>query len=262
MRRYHTVDVSEAQLEDLVRQAPELVETGLKFVDHQRRTTDGRLDVLLVDSGQALVIAELKVVEDDGMLFQALDYYDYISSNLESLARVYKAFNVDPEQPPRLFLIAPSFSVTLLNRIKWLTISSAVSLFAYKCIALEDAPEEPLPVYVEVTAPALREPVASYSLESHLNYVTDLAVRAKAHEVLTAIQSFGQGVSLDIIKDGISIKVDGRVFAYGWPKRRYFTIEYLGTDEQWAYTEIDGDTDLEPLKASVQAAFARKRATT
>ena len=182
--------------------------------------------------------------------------------NLESLARVYNAFTVDPEQTPRLFLIAPSFSVTLLNRIKWLAISSSVSLFAYKCIALEDSPEEPLPVYVEITAPTLRGPVASYSLESHLHYVTDLAVRAKAQEVLTAIQSLGRGVSLDVIKDGISIKVDGRVFVYGWPKRRYFTIEYLGTDERLAYTVIYSDTDLHPVKASVQAAFARKRAAT
>jgi RecB family endonuclease NucS len=84
LKKYNTVIVSEAQLEDLVRQAPELIEDGMQFVDHQRSTTQGRLDVLLVDSGQALVVAELKVVEDDGMLVQGLDYYDYIHARLET----------------------------------------------------------------------------------------------------------------------------------------------------------------------------------
>ena len=53
------------------------------------------------------------MVEDDSMLVQGIDYYDYITRNLEGLARAYKSKNIsiDPTQKPRLFLIAPSFSV-------------------------------------------------------------------------------------------------------------------------------------------------------
>jgi len=259
LRRYKTVDVSEARLEDLVRQAPDLLETGLRFVDHQRPTREGRLDILLVDSGRALVVAELKVVEDDGVLLQALDYYDYVQDNLEALARTFSTYDIDAQQTPRLFLLAPSFSVTLLNRIKWLSIAPSVSLFTYRCIVFEEPEGEPVPVYTEVKAPALREAVVAFTEESHLNYVTDATVRGKAEGVLAAIRALGPGVSIDPVKSGLSIKLNGRVFAYGWPKRRYVTFGYFGSDDQWTYEPIEAETDPEPLKASLYAAYARRK---
>src|SRR5258708_1284323 len=75
MKRYKLIEVSENQLEEVVRQTPEVIEDGLRFLDHQVATDRGPLDVLLVDSGGALVVVELKVVVDDDMLTQGLDYY-------------------------------------------------------------------------------------------------------------------------------------------------------------------------------------------
>lgn len=71
MAKYKHVDVSEQQLEDLVRQYVDLIEEGLIYVHHQRITGSGRLDVLLVDSGHSLVLAELKVVEDSQPVLDA-----------------------------------------------------------------------------------------------------------------------------------------------------------------------------------------------
>jgi len=80
--KYQKVELSEQQLEDLVRRYVNNIEEGLKYITHQNFTDSGRLDVLMVDSGNSLVVAELKVVENDGMLMQAIDYYDYLSTNL------------------------------------------------------------------------------------------------------------------------------------------------------------------------------------
>ncbi|MDP3000246.1 MAG: endonuclease NucS [Bryobacterales bacterium] len=124
---YTKVDVSEQQLEHLVRHNAALIEEGLVYVDHQKPTAGGRLDVLMVDSGKSLVVAELKVTQDDGMLLQGLDYYDYVSTHVESYARLYKTPCIDPTQQVRLFLVAPTFSQTLVNRCKWLDLP--ISLF-------------------------------------------------------------------------------------------------------------------------------------
>ena len=72
MKAYTKTDVSERELEDLVRCSAGLIEEGLVYVDHQKPTAGGRLDVLMVDSGKSLVVAELKVTQDDGMLLQGL----------------------------------------------------------------------------------------------------------------------------------------------------------------------------------------------
>ena len=88
---YKIADVSEQELEDLIRTHAGMIgEEGLVYVDHQRPTAGGRLDVLMADSGKSLVVAELKIVEDDGMLLQGLDYYDYVSAHVETYARLYK----------------------------------------------------------------------------------------------------------------------------------------------------------------------------
>src|SRR3989338_4001361 len=108
MKKYKSIDVSEKQLEDLIRQGANLIEEEVRYIDHQRNTERGPLDVLMVDSGNALIVAELKIVEDDTMLVQGIDYYDDISKNIEGISRVYKDFHIDPSQSARLFLIAPS----------------------------------------------------------------------------------------------------------------------------------------------------------
>jgi len=176
MKSYVKVDVSEQQLEDLVRQHAGMIEEGLCYVDHQKQTNGGRLDVLLVDSGRSLVVAELKVVQDDGMLMQGVDYYDYVSTHKEAFARLYKAHKIDPTQDVRLFLIAPSFSQTLINRCKWLEIP--VSMFMYNCLKFE-GDDSIVPIFSEQAIPSLPEVIKITHLDDHLNYITDNEVRQK-----------------------------------------------------------------------------------
>jgi len=77
MRRYKIVEVQEKDLEELVRKKySEYIEQELKYVDHQKRTDRGPLDVLFVDSGKALVVAELKVVEDDS-IFNCSQFFSF-----------------------------------------------------------------------------------------------------------------------------------------------------------------------------------------
>src|SRR4030042_305059 len=100
MLEYEVKDLSEGELEHKIRSQPNLIENGLKLVSSQRKAGRGPLDLLLVDSGNALVVVELKVTIDDDMLAQALDYYDYVYSNLEKLALAYQVtgLRIDPYQ--------------------------------------------------------------------------------------------------------------------------------------------------------------------
>lgn len=256
MRKYQVVDMSETDLEDLVRRAPELIEPGLKFVDHQKFAARGPLDVLLVDSGRALAVAELKVVEDDAMLVQGIDYYDYVLRNLDGFARAYKRHNIDSGQEPRLFLIAPSFSVTLLNRIKWINIP--ISLFTFQCIEFEDAKGEIVPVYKEVTAPAVPERIEVYSLDDRYNYITDAKMRSLAQELVAQIQEWDpERLMVEPIKGAISIKVLGRVFAYVYPRRNFFVVSTNDAEGKSPGYQIYSESDLEAVVPTVRSNFDR-----
>lgn len=243
MRKYKAVDVLETQLEDMVRKAPDLIEEGLRYIDHQKRTERGPLDVLLADSGNALVVAELKVVEDDGMLVQGMDYYDYITNNIEGLARAYKDKKIDPMQKLRLFLIAPGFSISLLNRCKWIDIP--ISLFTIQCIAFEDNPKEIVPIFKEITIPSMPTKVEVYTLEQRLSYMTDNKVRKTVENLLSEIKEWDKdNILIEPTKYDISIKVSGRVFAYICPRRKHFMIYTYDTDGKWKGFPVKSDEDL------------------
>lgn len=254
MKKYRNVEVSEAQLEDLVRRGPELIEAGLKFIDHQTSTTRGPLDVLFVDSGNALVVAELKIVEDDSMLMQGVDYYDYVVRNLEGFTRAYKPHKIEPGQEPRLFLIAPSFSVTLLNRIKWINIP--VSLFTIQCIEFDDAKGEIVPVYKEVTPPSTPDKIEPKSLEERYDYITDTRVRNLAQELVAQIQVWdSERVLVEPTKYDISIKYSGRVVAYVGPRRKHFMIYTNNTDGKWTGYSINSNDDVEKVTPLIRGNF-------
>jgi hypothetical protein len=243
MSKYQTTEISEKELEDLIRQTPDNIEPGLKYIDHQRFTNRGPLDLLMVDSGNALVVAELKVVEEDSMLVQGIDYYDYISRNLEGFARIYKDYNIDPKQSIRLVLIAPSFSISLINRCKWIDIP--ISLFTFKAIKLENS-KEIIPVFAETTIPSTPEILESYSLDDRLKYITDNDSRNNAKNLLKDIQDWDKThILIEPTKYDISLKSSGRVFAYLSPRRQFYVIYTYDNEKKWTGYPIKDKNDLE-----------------
>lgn len=256
MKKYTKADVSESELEDIIRQHAGMIEEGLVYVDHQKQTAGGRLDVLMVDSGRSLVVAELKVVQDDGMLLQGIDYYDYVSSHIEAFARLYQKHGIDPTQQVRLFLIAPSFSQTIVNRCKWMDLS--ISLFTFHCLRFEGE-DDLVPVFSEHTIPPPPAVVEVTHLDDHLGYITDPDVRAKATALLDEIKSWKPaGISLDPIKYAVSMRVGGRVFAYFSPRRKHYILSTYNADEEWTDYSIKDDEDLAKVKSIMCAAMERR----
>jgi hypothetical protein len=256
MKRYTKADVSEQQLEDLVRRHPDLIEEGLAYVDHQKTAAGGRLDVLMVDSGKSLVVAELKVTQDDGMMLQALDYYDYVITHLEAYARQYRAHSVDPTQPVRLVLIAPTFSQTLINRIKWLDLP--VSLFTFNCLKFEGEADI-VPIFTELQITAPPEIVEVTQMSDHLDYITDDIIRAEVVALLEEIKNWKPGnITIDPIKHSLSLKINNRLFAYLTTRRKHYMIGTWDAVGDWREFAIKTDDDLATTKPLVKAVMERR----
>ena len=256
MKSYKKIDVSEQQLEDLVRRHAGTIEEGLGYVDHQKQAAGGRLDVLMVDSGKSLVVAELKMVQDDGMLMQGVDYYDYVSSHVEAFARLYKPHQIDPTQQVRLFLIAPSFSQTLINRCKWIDLP--IYLFTFNCLKF-DGEDDLIPIFSEQAIQPPPVIVEVIHLDDHLTYITDPGVRSKVCALLDEVKSWKPGsISLDPIKYAISMKVNGRVFAYFYPRRKHYLLATYDDQEVWTEYSIKDDDDLAKIKPMMKAAMERR----
>ena len=257
MKNYEDVPVSEQELEDIVRRYAGKIEEGLVYVDHQKTFGGGRLDVLLVDSDKSLVVAELKVVQDDGMLLQALDYYDFVTTHIEAFSRLYKNHSIAVTNEVRLVLIAPSFSQTLVNRCKWLTFQP--SLFTYNCLRVE-GDGEIFPIFREhlvPTTPVVME--ERPTIGQQLNYITDDAVRSRADAFLKEVNGLSPNVLQETTKYGVSMKIDGYVFAYLWPRRKFFHIDTYDISDEWKNFPIKTENDLINVKSLVKTAVEKRQ---
>ena len=241
-----------------MRKHPDLIEEGLRFVDHQVKTERGPLDVLLVDSGNALVVVELKVVEDDDMLVQGIDYYDHVASNIHAFALAYKKSRVDPEQDVRLFLIAPSFSLLLLNRCKWLRLEKLLSLFTFKCVELKGKPKAIVPAFNEVPVPI--PPERLITKERHFNYIADPALRRVAEKLLKEIEGLDKK-NIETKPETYNIRVTafGEELMYLWTTRRSFWVSAADEKGQWWSWKIESpkDKQLEEWRSMVKRNYEK-----
>ena len=205
----------------------------------------------MVDSGNALIVAELKIIEDDSMLVQCIDYYDYISNNIDAISNVYKDFKIDPKQQIRIILIAPSFSVNLLNRCKWIDIP--ISLYTFKCIKINDE-EDVIPVFNEVSIPGIPDTIENYSLKDRLDYITDNKFRNLLQKYLNDLKAIDKSrIIVEPTKYDISLKFSGRVFAYACPRRNYFVIYTYNSENKMTPYTINQKSDLEEVRLIINA---------
>lgn len=255
MEYYERKDISEAELEDKIRQHPDLIEEGLVFVDRQKSTPRGPLDLLLVDSKRTLVVAELKVVEDDNMLMQALDYYDYVADKIDTIKRIYKDHNIDSTQIPRLMLIAPSFSNQLINRCKWITEDIQISLYSYQYIKFEDGKKETIvymPVEIKPRVPIEKEPP---SIDEHINYIVPKEIKILAKKILDEIQSWDTAnISISSKRWGVSIKFKNSIIAYWEPRRNAIRVSTIDKDNKWVSYNINTQDE---YKNAIEAVDSR-----
>lgn len=243
MLEYTRGDLSEKELEDRIIKYPQLIESGLQYLEHQRHTSSGRLDILFVDSNGSLVVTELKVVEDANMLFQALDYFDFVAEKIEGFAKLYSKYDVDVEKYPRLMLIAPSFSPIMINRCRWLNPDIQITLFVYQYISFASNKEDTLvfiPQEISVRPTVLTK---APELTELLTYINNESVRQIAKRLLDEAKSLSHEITIDPLQWGKSVKYKGTVLFYWQPRQAFIRIATFNEDGEWTGFNIEKEDE-------------------
>ncbi len=243
MLEYIRRELSEKDLEDRILKYPYLIEEGLKYLEHQRSTSSGRLDILFVDSNGTLVVAELKIIEDVNMLFQALDYFDFVVEKIEGFARLHSKDGIDIEKYPRLMLIAPSFSPIMINRCRWLNPDIQVSLFVYQYLSFSNNKEDTLvfiPQEVSVQPSVLRK---APELTELLTYIKNESVRQLAKRLLDEAKSLTKEITVDPLQWGKSVKYKNSVLFYWEPRQAFIRITTQKEDGNWTGFNIENEDE-------------------
>jgi len=245
----------EAELEELAISHIDSVESGLVYLDHQRKTEGGRLDILCVDQDGVFVVMELKNREDDAMLLQALEYLDYVNENKDRFANFYskrlkqdkKDIEIDKASPPRIMLVAPSFSDALKKCVKYIDEDYPVSLKQFKYLRSKKTGEvAPYFFDVAVEAPVIFEEPKTF--DDHVNKIADEKLRELCLEVIERIRGLGLGIECQPAQYWLGFFYRGRRFATLIPRRSmfhlYVTIAGARTWQEFPKITVEKKDDL------------------
>ncbi len=133
-----------------------------------------------------------------------------------------------------------------------------VSLFTFNCLKF-DSEDDIVPIFSEQQIPTPPKTVEVIHLDDHLAYIIDPAVRAKVTSLLDEIKNWKLGnISLDAIKYAVSMKLNGRVFAYLYPRRQHYLIGTYNAEDKWTEYSVKDDDALTNVKPIMKAAMERR----
>lgn len=218
----------ETELEILLKKDPDQIEKGLKIIDNQIITPRGRLDLLGVDADEVLTIVELKVKRDDDHLKQAINYFDWVLENSLWVGKAYPEFKIDQKSLPKIILIAPDFTESVITGAKYFNTFADVTLLKYSVVGYE---EEKYVVCTEVRIPDVYEILETpRKIEDEIEYVKVESVKNACERVIETIKKLGKGVEASATKSRVVFKYRGRNFASVSSRREFFYLEWKEED--------------------------------
>lgn len=230
MIKVKPIDLKEREdLEPLLVANPDVIEQGLQIVSHQLMTDSGPMDILAVDSEGTLVVIELKNEASEGHLDQALRYYDWCRQNIPWISKAYtNKTQIDSNAPPRLMLIAHSFTDTIRRISKYVDVE--LHLIQYHAFENEKGERGILCTEIDYGQPP--EPPEIPTIEKKMEYFQDSKVKELFKTVLDELQS--KQIEVKPIRDlWISFWYKGKRFMSMGPKRNFFVTNVLTPGGNW-----------------------------
>lgn len=229
---------SEKELHSIIEREIVVLEDGFQILKHEFQCGDsGTVDFLGIDSGSRLAMIEVKLNEDEKVLFQALRYYDWIDKNRHAIQSIFNKKRVDPSSPPRMILIAKKFSDDFRS-LSTLVIPE-VELFEYAPLKSEDGKKG---LYLHpVSLPKRVSEISKLSeIKDILGYITNKPLRGFCNKVIEELKGLVKEFEEPYAtSDYIGFSYKGKLIAYLWKGRNHFDFNYRVFDKNGRKIEDD-----------------------
>jgi len=249
---------SEKELHELIEKELDALEEGLELLKYEFGLRKGTPDFLCVDSGGRLVIIEVKLQEDENMLFQALRYYNEIDKDRYIIAEMFPRRNISPEEHPRILLIAEKFSDDM-RRLTTLVLPD-VELYEYTALSTPDGKRGIC--YHPVSIPRIEEiPTKPRGIEDHREYITKNELKPLFDELIHEVKGIGKGIEEYATQTYVGFRYKGRQLGWMGAQRKSFVIGAVAIDENgrvvnYPSTRIEtGDEDYKEIAHKIRETY-------
>lgn len=236
---------NEKELHSIIEKEIDALEEGLEILKYEFGMAKGTPDFLCVDSGGRLVIIEVKLQEDENILFQALRYYNEIDKERYAIAKMFTDKKIETGEHPRILLIAEKFSDDL-RRLSTLVVPE-VELYEYTVLSLPDGKQGIC--YHPVSLPKIEEiPTKPRTIKELREYITKDSLKPIFDKLIDEIKAIGTGIEEYARQGSVGFKYKGRQIAWLGPLRKSFDVGAAVIDENshvvdYEYTRIESGTE-------------------
>ena len=219
---------SEKELHGIIEKELDALEEGLELLRYEMGFTKGIPDFVCVDSGGRLLIIEVKLHEDENILFQALRYFNEIDRDRYIIAQMFPDKKINPEEHPRIILIAGKFS-DYIRRLTTLVIPD-VELYVYNVLF---TPEKHQGIcYHSVSVPKIEEmPSKPLEIQDHIDYMTKEELKPIFKNAMKIIMDIGKDIESYSRQDYVGFKYKGRQIGFLYPTRKAFDVGAVIIDD-------------------------------
>jgi hypothetical protein len=124
------------RLISLLQDQSAVLEEGVRTIDANVPCDSyGPIDLIAVDAANHLSVIDIDDAINDALLLRALCHFDWIVRNVPILRRMYRGQIIDFSADPRLFLIAPEYSLLMRCAARRIA-HPQITCFAYRSVAL------------------------------------------------------------------------------------------------------------------------------
>jgi len=227
---------NEKELHSKIEKELEALEEGLVLLKYEFSLTKGIPDFLCVDSGGRFVVIEVKLQEDENILFQALRYYNEVDRDRYIIAKIFSKKDINPEEHPRIVLIAERFSDDI-RRLSTLVIPD-IELYEYTLLLISEGKEGIC--YHPVSLPKIEEiPSKPRSISEIKNYITKDILKPFFDKILEQIKNINNDIDVYTTQGYVGFKFRGHQIAYLCPQRKSFDLAAANIDENGRNIEFD-----------------------
>jgi len=227
---------NEKELHSIIEKELDALEEGLVLLKYEFALTKGIPDFVCVDSGERLVVIEVKLQEDENILFQALRYYNEIDKDRYVIAKMFSKKDINPKEHPRIILIAEKFSDDI-RRLSTLVIPD-IEVYEYTLLLTSDGKEGIC--YHAVSLPKVEEIITTpRSPEEIKKYLTKDILKPLFDRIIEQVKDISKDIDVYTTQDYIGFRFKGRQIAYLWPHRKSLDIAAANIDENGHNIEFD-----------------------
>ena len=244
---------TEKELHSIIEKEIDALEEGLEILKYEFALSRGTPDFLCVDSGKRLVVIEVKLQEDENILFQALRYYNEIDKDRYAISKLFSDKDVDAEEHPRIILVAAKFTDDI-RRLSTLVVPD-VELYEYAVLETND--KKIGMYYHPVSLPRITEiPPKPPTIKKLREYMTEDSLRPLFDKLIEEIKSIGEEIEEYPTQGYVGFKYKGRLIGWLYPHRKSFDIGAVIIDED-SHVIDDESTRIESGKEDYKETLMR-----